>query len=108
MDAPLQTTSKCAGCPDEISVFADHLSITVKTQKKALVTPPSPAREEGTRVEKQEESETYLGMRTGVGREFLFHDWKCAKAYFDKQKEKKVELRYDVTDDDPYNPEEEK
>jgi hypothetical protein len=104
----LETSSKCAGCTDEIDLFKNHLVITVKTQKQALVTPPPTQREDTTKVEAEEETAPYLGTRSGEGEILLFHAYGCAADYFEKKRDKTVKLNYNQDDTDPYNPEEAK
>lgn len=104
-----ETTSKCAGCKEELNLLTNHIVLTMKTRKLAFVQiAPDPETVDPLKektVEDEDENSTVLGARTGVGEELLFHDFNCVSEHFgkDSQKNRKVSLKLNRDGSDPYN-----
>jgi hypothetical protein len=79
-------TNTCAGCGEEVDVFKNHLSATVKVQRNEMQTfnaaqLAAAAGEELTfemlDADEDENSETVIGVKSGPSAGGIFHDVKC-------------------------------
>jgi hypothetical protein len=103
---PLETTAKCDGCSKQIDLLKNHLIVTEKVQKLAWVAPQATGPSEAVDVEEEDEAQPFLGSRSGVGVQLVFHDNECRALHAEKVKGKSLKLKLNTDDSDPYNSEE--